>query len=424
MAAMKGLPNPAFREAIAHLPASEKIIDMVPDPATGVLIPSRIRYQYDPESPCVVVFAMPTLVQCKKIFWKPILNLLTDHPAVERINKADHTVKFIQPADGSYYRPDIICLGLNDADGDRARGLRIAHINCDEIQDVGRGIFDEVIIPAMGDTPGSTALLTGTPKGKVNHLYDLYNRANEFDDWESFHFVTLDNDKLPESARREIERSRLVLSPRVFRQENEASFEDFPGQIFDHLDDHHLTEDIPDAFIRVILGVDWGDVNPALVVVGVTKEGEGYHYWVLDWWYSDTGQNILDDTLISEAAEFVNTWGIKHIYCGHDRPASIEKWGNYFWKAEVKQAFNSVSEGNNAVNGLFANVLLHLRSPRCREFKDELAGYHRRQDKEGNFHDEPEKGQVDHRTDALRYGVATDIYEPGSDPSWIGKMGL
>ncbi|MGA0200994.1 MAG: hypothetical protein ACO3NK_18090, partial [Prochlorotrichaceae cyanobacterium] len=58
MAAMLGLPN-----------------------STG----GRIRYAYSPESPPIVVFAMPTLTQCKKIFWKPLLNLLADHPTVETI---------------------------------------------------------------------------------------------------------------------------------------------------------------------------------------------------------------------------------------------------------------------------------------------------------------------------------------------------
>ncbi|MGA1531670.1 MAG: terminase large subunit domain-containing protein [Aquiluna sp.] len=385
MAAMRGLPDPD-------------------NPG------QRVCYDYSPESPPVVVFAMPTLVQCKKIFWKPLLNLLSDHPTVASINKSDYTIKFVQPRGGAYYRPDIVCLGLNDQDGDRVRGLRLAHINCDEFQDVKRGIFDEVIVPALADTPGSTALITGTPKGKVNHLHDFYLRSEQFEDWRSFHYVTLDNDKLPPDALREIERSKRVLTPRVFRQEHEASFEDFPGQIFDHLDPHHRVAEVPTQFDRVLLGVDWGDVNPALSAVGVTRDGAEDHYWILDFWYSDTGQNVLADEFLQRAATLVDRWGIRHVHCGHDRPASIEVWNRSLRKAKVAQAFTGVSEGNNAINGLLFHNRLKFRSPDTDDLWEEMAAYHRKQDRDGNFMDDPAPNQQDHATDATRYAIASDIF--------------
>lgn len=363
----------------------------------------RIRYDYSPESPPVVVFAMPTLQQCKRIFWKPLLNLLTNHPVVEDINRSNYTIRFKQ---SSYYRPDIICVGLNDQDGDRARGLRIAHFAGDEIQDVKRGIFDEVIVPAMADTVGSTALLTGTPKGKVNHLFDLYNRANDRDDWSAFHFITLDNDTLPDAARKEIERSRLVLPPRIYRQEHEASFEDFPGQIFDHLSPSAKTNSIPENFDATILGVDWGDVNPALVAVGV----KGDVFYVLESWYPDTGNNVLGSEHLAQAAEMVRRWGIRYAYCGHDRPASIELWNKHLRGCRVQQAFISVSEGNDYINGLLYANKLRLRSPQSDALYERMAGYHRRQDKNGNFLDEPAPGQIDHDVDCTRYACSSWIH--------------
>ena len=407
-AAMVGLPAPQ----------AGQVVDMRQEGDRYVA--DRIHYDYSPESPPVVVFAMPTLVQCKKIFWKPLLNLLTNHPTVQAINKAECTIKFKQPKDDVFYRPDIICIGLNDADGDRARGLRIGHINCDEFQDIKRGVFDEVIVPALADTPGSTALITLTPKGKVNHGYEFFRRAEEFpEDYKSFHFITTDNDKLPASAIREIERSRKILAPRVYRQEHEASFEDFPGQIFDHLDDHHLVSEVPSSFVRVVLGVDWGDVNPALVAVGVTRENGEDCYWVLETWNSDSGNNVLPSTHQGEAERLIKAYGIGFVYCGHDRPASIREWGDRFRPLGVivKQAFNAISEGNNAVNGMLANNRLWLRSPHCKEFKEQMASYHRKQDKAtGKFLDEPAEGQIDHLVDSLRYGVATDIYKPAIPP--------
>ena len=401
MAAMIGLPRPSAGRL--RIDPERTTIDMVFDLDSGRYIPRRIHYDYSPESPPVVVFAMPTLVQCKKIFWKPLLNLLTDHPTVASINKSECTIKFIQPKDNRYYRPDVICLGLNDQDGDRARGLRIGHIN------MKPGIFDEVVVPALSDTPGSTALITLTPKGKINHGYEFFKREQQYEDWQSFHFITTDNPTLPPEALKAIERARKVLPPRIYRQEHEASFEDFPGQIFDHLDDNHLTNTLPTVFNRCILGVDWGDVNPALVAVGVEGHADSDRYTVLDTWYSDTGANILDETLIGEAEKLVKRHGIRQIYCGHDRPASIEKWNKHFHGVKVEQAFTPVSEGNNAINGLLYHKRLQLAG-HLTKFKDKLAAYHRRQNKNGKFLDEPATGQDDHEVDALRYAVASDVY--------------
>lgn len=372
---------------------------------TGVMAAFDGNFPYDPASPPVVVFGMPTLKQCKKIFWKPLINLLTGHPGVEQINKSELSIKL------KGNRPEILCLGLNDQDGDRARGLRIAMLLGDEWQDVKPSVWDEVLRPAMADTPGSMALLTGTPKGKVNHLYKTDLRSNQFEDWASFHFKTIDN---PHIDPAEIERARQTQEPRIFRQEWEASYEDFPGQIFDHLSDHHLATDTPASFKKTILGIDWGDVNPALVVAGLDNGGR---WWLLDSWYSSTGVNVLDSELLLVAKGFIKKWNIVRAWAGHDRPASIQKWNDELpcfvdsWQNATTGKPYTVNEGNSAVNSLLYHDKLFV-APYMPGLKDKMGSYHRKIDKNGNVLEEIESGQDDHEIDAIRYCVASEVLEP------------
>lgn len=350
---------------------------------------------------------MPTLKQARKIFWKPLLNVLTNHPLVRSINKSEMSIQLVGD------RPEILVLGVNDQDGDRLRGLRIAGFLGDEMQDVKRGIVDEVIIPAMGDTPGSFAFFTGTPKGKINNLYDLDMRSRQFEDWRSHHFFATDNPHLP---RAEIERARLILPPRVFRQEYEASYEDFPGKIFDQLEDRHKAHYMPQVYERTALGIDWGDTNAALVVCGL-RDGK---WWAVETWRNTTGETILEDVFLGEAVRLVTQWGCSRAYADPSRPASILKWQSVLEPlgCSLLPAFNGISEGNQTINSLLYQNRLFI-SDLLEDFWEELNSYHRKQDRDGNILDAVADGQKDHRCDSLRYILATEEYEPPADIDWF-----
>jgi hypothetical protein len=351
---------------------------------------------------------MPTLKQARKIFWKPLLNVLTNHPLVKSINKSELSIQLIGD------RPEILVLGVNDQDGDRLRGLRIAGFLGDEMQDVKRGIIDEVIIPAMGDTPNSFALFTGTPKGKVNNLYDLDMRSRQFEDWRSFHFFATDN---PHLSRAEIERARQTLPPRVFRQEYEASYEDFPGKIFDQLEERHLVTYRPETFERTAIGIDWGDTNAAMVICGKRDN----KWWLVDSWQNLSGETILEDEFLAEALRMVQFWGCSRGYADPSRPASILKWRSHLEPlgCSLFEAFNGISEGNQTINNLLYQNRLFVADERV---WDELNSYHRKQDRDGTILDKVADGQMDHRCDSLRYLIATEEYEPPATLDWFGVV--
>lgn len=354
---------------------------------------------YDRISPPVLLVGMPNLPMCKRVFFRPLCDLLKDHPAVDRINKSECIIHL------KGNRPDILFLGLNDGYGDRVRGLRIWGFVGDEFQAVTRGILDEVIMPAMADTPGSWAYLAGTPKGKQNHLYDLTQLSNTQPDWAYFHFYTRDNPFVP---RDEIDRAQATLDPRIFRQEYEASFEAPPGQVYTCLDQRHLIQQTP-RFITTYMGVDFGDMNPAIVVAGITEEKR---FVVVETWENTTGMPVISEEFYGQMVRMAKRWNVHRAFCDPSRPAAlkeIRRAGKHHQAAGLERAvraFNRVNEGCQVVNNLFHCDRLFLHDSQ-RSFYDELLAYHRITDEAGAVMDAIEDGQKDHRTDALRYLVAS-----------------
>ena len=112
---------------------------------------------------------------------------------------------------------------------DTLRGNACSHICIDEYAFIKPEIWDLILRPTLADVRG-TATFIGTPEGK-NHFYDLWMFANreENEEWEAFHFCSLDNPKIHPS---EIENARNTMSAQAFRQEFEASFEAAGGGKF------------------------------------------------------------------------------------------------------------------------------------------------------------------------------------------------
>ncbi len=377
---------------------------------------------YNPVSPPVVVLVEPTLVMARRLLWKQLLNILHGHRAVEAISKSEFTIKFKNPDPYRHYMPDLIIMGLNDGDGDRARGLRLWHIGGDEWQDWKPSIFPEIIQPALADTEGSTALFTGTPKGKANHLYSAFENAIVSDRamWQAFRFKSIDNPYLKES---DIELLKQSLSPRLFRQEMEASFETFEGQFFETLSESHIISDrdLPTDFIYRILAVDWGAVNPrALVVCAIVKDGF-YHWFVVDEWRvprAMQGQAILEDNFIYECHKLANKWRVNKAFADPSRPDAIKALRA--WKPKEGQNIegfkNYCTESRGAVNDFIKGINLmssDFYHNRIRiveslpQFFEECQSYHRKKDKYGNITEDEADNQVTHGIDCLRYAIAS-----------------
>ena len=75
--------------------------------------------------------------------------------------------------------------------------------------------------------PGK-ALIISTPMG-YNYFYEMYNRKDTDDQWQSYHYTYHDSPYLDDD---EIERVKLTLDPLKFAREYTASFEDSGNTVF------------------------------------------------------------------------------------------------------------------------------------------------------------------------------------------------
>ena len=186
------------------------------------------------------------------------------------------------------------------------------------------------------------------------------------------------------------------------------------GRIYDALMPHHLLKNMPDiSWAKTVMGVDWGDVNPALAVAGCDHDG---HWVTIERWHPIEGAVVPPHEHLSMAKEFVKRWNIRRVWCGHDRPATIDEWQKQLnrYGCLVQKAYNKVAEGNAAINDLLSKDYLHY-SPQCSDLHKRSEVYRRAKDRFSVFVDEPAPGQDDHDIDANRYAIASEVLTPEDD---------
>lgn len=179
-----------------------------------------------------VYYVAPTADQARRVMWPKLRNLLgykNQGGFIVRENVNDGWIELVSGR-------QIYIKGADNPDSLRGEGY--SQVVLDEYADMKQMVWEEIIEPALMDVEGD-ALFIGTPKGK-NHFFQLFMGALEkpvppnwdaedmgmetpWDDWEAFHFKSVDN---PLLSRNELKR---VLAGRGgsrdhIRQELEASF--------------------------------------------------------------------------------------------------------------------------------------------------------------------------------------------------------
>lgn len=110
---------------------------------------------------------------------------------------------------------------------DTLRGVGLSFVVLDEYASMRPEVWEQILRPTLADVKGD-ALFIGTPAGK-NHFYDLFIEADNDEEWETFSYLSTDN---PFLDSKEIESARSTMSLQSFKQEFEASFQSFGGNIF------------------------------------------------------------------------------------------------------------------------------------------------------------------------------------------------
>lgn len=191
----------------------------------GAMLAEHKGYKLGGEN--FVYYVAPTFDQAKRIMWPKLRNLLKYERCGGFIHNENVNDGWIELVNGRR----IYVKGADNPDS--LRGSGISRVVLDEYADMDPATWEEIIEPALMDVEGD-ALFIGTPKGK-NHFYKLFMGAltkpadpvtgssAHWNDWEAFHFKSLDN---PFLKKEEVERQ--LRNPRKSRktilQELDASF--------------------------------------------------------------------------------------------------------------------------------------------------------------------------------------------------------
>lgn len=226
-------------------------------------------------------YVAPTYRQGKQILWA-LLKRIVPASYVRTVNETDLAMLLVN---GSV----IAIRGADNPSSLRGVGLDFAVL--DEFAYIPRGIWDEVIRPALADRQGA-ALFVTTPSG-LGWDYDLYLAGQEQrDGFQSWTFTTLEGGNVDPA---EVEAARSAMDPRTFRQEFEASFETLSGRVYDQFQRAPYPSGNMDASVTdqptlpLLVGMDF-NVHPMSLVLGVQAADELHVFDALEIPTSNTSE--------------------------------------------------------------------------------------------------------------------------------------
>ena len=158
-----------------------------------------------------VMYCAPLLKQAKTVAWDYVCHYSRGIPGV-KINKGALSVDY--PNGGRF-----TLAGSDNVDAHR--GIYLDHLVCDEYAQQSPRVWTEVFRPALSDRKGSADFI-GTPKGRGNGFYDLFERAANAPEW-SRHVFKASETGLIDPA--ELESARRDMSDDEYNQEYECSFD-------------------------------------------------------------------------------------------------------------------------------------------------------------------------------------------------------
>lgn len=207
-------------------------------------------------------YGAPTFKQAKRVFWRALKRAIPKHWILGKPNESECSITM---KTGHVVR----IVGLDNYDDLRGSGLFF--FIGDEWADCNPLCWTEVIQPMLATCQGHS-LRIGTPKG-FNHFHDDYQKGqpgavdkegNPITDYKSWSYTTIEGGNVPQS---EIDTARNNLDARTFRQEWEASFETYAGQVIYAFKRTYSVKSCPyDATKPVHVGMDF-NVNPMSATV-------------------------------------------------------------------------------------------------------------------------------------------------------------
>ena len=262
----------------------------------------------------------------------------------------------------------------------------------------GRDAFNVALRPTL-DKDNSKAIFISTPRGRNNWFAEFFDRGfnDEFAEWCSIRATYKDNPRMSEL---DISEAKKSMSDAEFRQEYEADFNTYEGQIwnFNHEECIVNNESLETKSMDVFAGLDVGYRDPTAFCV-IAYDWDEEKYFVLDE-YLDAEKTTEQHAEVIQS--MITKWDIDYIYI--DSAAQQTRFDfaqNY--DISTINAKKSILDGIGHVAGIVDNDKL-LVDQRCSEVLSCLDQY--QWDPNPNLAKEkPKHNRASHMADALRYAL-------------------
>ena len=331
--------------------------------------------------------------QAKSLVWNKLKKKLRNLRWIKSTNESELTIELVN---GS-----TICLKSAEQ-GDNLRGASLSFLVVDEFADIELDtVWSQILRPALSDQR-APALFIGTPKAGNQAARDLYDNYLTKKGWMSFSYTTAEGGFVDAD---EIEQARQDLSPKVFKQEYEASWENLSNVIFEDFGEHNIKPVNKPTLDHepIVIGMDF-NVTPGVAVIGRQTK---------------TGLEIFDEISIdnsntNEMVDEIRNRYPKNPVTIFPDPAGAQRKTSANGQTDIKILENAgftvryhrshplVRDRINACNSLFFlrtdGTTRFLVDPSCKQFIKCLKNWTYKPDTLV-----PEKGQFDHFCDAAGY---------------------
>ena len=262
----------------------------------------------------------------------------------------------------------------------------------------GKDAFNVALRPTL-DKENSKALFISTPRGRNNWFSEFFYRGftDDFPEWCSIRATYRDNPRMSES---DIAEARKSMSEAEFRQEYEADFNTYEGQIwkFDFESQVKDLSQLDTSRMDVFAGLDVGYKDPTALCVIAYDWDEGKYYLVDEYLNAErtTEQHAV------EIQKLIDRWDIDYIYI--DSAAQQTRFDlaqNY--DISTINAKKSVLDGIGHVSSLIDNDNLYV-DQECKQSLICLDSY--QWDPNPNLvREKPKHNMASHMADGLRYAL-------------------
>lgn len=310
---------------------------------------------------------------------------------VTRDNAKD---KIIELSNGSTIRMG----SVNQVDSTVGRSYDLIIFDEAALTSDGEEAFNVSLRPTL-DKDNSKALFISTPRGKTNWFAKFFERGfdKEFPQWCSIKATWSDN---PRMSDEDIAEARRSMSEQEFKQEYEADFNVYEGQIW-KFDSEKCIADLSELDSRrmdIFAGLDVGFRDPTAFCV-IAYDWDDDKYYVLDEYYDA-------ERTTEQHAEYIykliEKWQIDYVFIDSAAQQTRFDFAQQYDIATIN-AKKSVNDGIAHVAAIVDNNKLVVDKD-CTETLASLDGY--QWDPNPNLMKEkPKHNKASHMADALRYAL-------------------